>query len=260
MKTRIYTIIRVVCLLLFFVSRLGADPFGRGETIMEDSFHRDDGDDAHLTVEMILIDKNGGKRKRQLEIYTKDYGEYIKSLLRFNAPADIEGTAFLLWENEAKDDTQYLYLPALKRARRIVSSQKSLRFVNTDYTYEDMQRRRPHKDTHSLVRHEDYIGRRCFVIESIPTTQKNSQYTKRIHWVDAESFVVLKTQFFDRKGKLSKCYSVEQFQRRQDIWTTVKTRIEDYKDRHTTIMAVVAVVYNQGLEDRLFNLRALEQE
>ena len=249
--------ISVVFLLFLFCSQLWADT---AQVIMERSFNRDDGKDAFFVLEMALIDKNAGTRTRTVDIFVKDYGALIKSLVRFSTPADIAGTTFLSWENEGSDDTQYLYLPALKRARRIVSSQKTLRFVNTDYTYEDMQRRLPQEDTHRLLREEEYIGRRCFVIESIPVSKDNSQYTKRIHWVDTESFVVLKTEFFGKKGTLSKRFTVEQFEKRQDIWTPIATRMQDDNDRHTTVMTVMAVKYNQGLDGGLFTLRALEQE
>ena len=103
------------------------------KAIMDKVFTRYDGDDSYSEVEMVLLDKKGYERKRQLEIYTKDYGKLIKTYIKFTEPADIRGTAFLSIENEGKDNTQYLYLPALGRARRIVSSQKKLRFVNTDY-------------------------------------------------------------------------------------------------------------------------------
>lgn len=271
LRRRIFSVAVVAWLFLFFaqwwadtLSSAQAQPpsvwVTAGQEIMGRSFNRDDGSDAFFALEMALIDKKGSTRTRAVDILTKDYGALMKSLVRFSAPADIAGTTFLSWENEASDETQYLYLPALKRARRIVSSQKALRFVNTDYTYEDMQRRHPQEDTHRLLRQETYLGRRCFVVESIPVSKDNSQYAKRIQWVDAESFVVLQIEFFDKKAAVSKRFSVEQLEKRDNIWTPLVTRMRDYNDTHTTVMTVMAVRYNQGLADGLFTLRALEQE
>ncbi|MFC1753799.1 outer membrane lipoprotein-sorting protein [Thermoproteota archaeon] len=231
-----------------------------GQEIMERSFTRYDGDDSYFKIEMSLIDKKGGERVRELEIHSKDYGALIKTFLEFSSPADIDGTCFLSWENEGRDDTQYLYLPELKRARRIVTSQKKISFVNTDYTYEDMQRRYPVEDDHVLLRVEGYLGRICFVVESTPVDNKNSQYTKRVSWVDMDSFVVLKTEFYDKKRKVFKQFRVEQLEKRKDIWTNIKTCMQDFDEGHATTMTVLEVDYNRGLDDELFSLRRLEEE
>lgn len=229
-----------------------------GEEIMIKVFNRNDGEDAYFKMEMVLIDKKGNQRKRQLEVFEKDYGEYNKTFLEFSEPADIAGTSFLSWENEGKDDTQYLYLPALGRGRRIVSSQKNLRFVNTDFTYEDMQRRRPEDDKHSFLREEHYNGYDCYVVESIPR-EKTSQYAKRINWVDKESFVILRTEFYGKKEKPIKEFVVKQLAKRQGIWTPLETVMKNLKQKHTTVMKVLEVKYNQGLKDEFFTLRHLER-
>jgi len=225
---------------------------------MQKVFNRNDGQDSYFKVEMILIDKKGYQRKRILEIYSKDYGRFIKTYLKFLRPADIEGTGFLSLENEGRDNTQYLYLPALGRVRRIVSSQNNLRFVNTDFSYEDMQRRRPDKDKHRILREEDYQGRKCFVVESVPLAG-DSQYSKRIIWVDKASFVVVKIDFYDKKDTIIKELRVEKLEKKSDIWTAMKTVMEDFKSKHKTVMRVLDVKYNQGLDDEVFSLRHLQE-
>ena len=140
---------------------------------------RDDGKDSYAKVDMTLIDKNGSKRERTLITATKDYGPLVKTYLRFTSPPSIEGTAFLTWENEDRNDDQFLYLPELRRVRRIVSSQKDNRFVNTDYTYEDLERRKVDEDVHRIIGEESYNGRKCWVLESIPKDMDDSQYSKR---------------------------------------------------------------------------------
>jgi len=250
----------VICfLLLCFVPKLWAEALLDAKAIMEHSYNRDDGKDCAFTLEMVLVDKAGGKRVRELAIYSKDYDELIKTLIVFKSPADIEGTKFLSWENKGADDTQYLFLPALNRSRRIVSTQKKLQFVNTDFTYEDMQRRCPDKDTHSLVKEEAYNGRMCYVVESIPVEKENSQYSKRVSWLDRESFVVVMTEFFNKKGKLSKRFSVEALEKRQDIWTSMRTRMQDLDAKHETLLNIIEVKYNQGIGDEVFSQRMLEE-
>ncbi len=227
--------------------------------IMQDSFNREDGKDARFSLEMTLIDKGGSERKRRLEIFSKDYGALLKTFLKFTQPADIAGTIFLSDENETGEDTQYLYLPALGRARRIVSSQKDLRFVNTDFTYEDMQRRRPEKDNHRLLKEEKYNGWDCWVVENIPLAGGTSQYSKRISWIDKESAVIVKVDLFDRKQNPCKKFSVIKLEKIDGIWTATQTLMEDLKEKHKTAMSITGAAYNTGLDDEIFTVRNLEK-
>lgn len=251
---------RHLTFLLLIISFLAAPALAQDDVfqIMQKSFNRNDGSDSYFKLQMSLIDKKNEKRERKLEIYTKDYGALIKTFIQFIEPADINKTRFLTWENDEGDDTQYLYLPALGRARRIVSSQKNLRFVNTDFTYEDMQRRRPEKDEHKLLRQEKLKKWNCYVIESTP--KDKSQYSKRVSWVEKQSLVVVKTEFFNKRGEISKVFIVEQLEQKQGIWSAIETLMEDLKQGHKTVMKAEEVIYNQGLDDGLFSLRRLEQE
>jgi hypothetical protein len=229
-----------------------------GRDIMQRSFDRDDGTDSFVLTKMVLIDKNGSRRERLVEMYTKDYDALRKGYIEFLEPADIEGTAFLSWENEGgKDDTQYLYLPALGRARRIVSSQQDLRFVNTDFTYEDMQRRRPSEDTHTRLQDDTFEGHDCYVVKSIPR-EDNSQYAKRIHWVDKQSLIIVRTLFYNAKGKLVKEFRVNELDKVDGYWTALTTTMIDYQDDHKTVLDAVEVKYDQGLDDTLFTRRQFQ--
>ncbi len=230
-----------------------------GKAVMEKVYSRDDGADGYFNTKMTLIDKRGSRRERILEVYVKDYGDLIKSFLEFQEPADIEGTRFLTWEHEDKDDTQYLYLPALGRTRRIVSNQKNLRFVNTDFSYEDMQRRKPDEDSHLFLREEQYKDYNCYVIESRPE-KGDSQYSKRVSWVEKQSFVVVRIDFYNKKGSNSKQFRVEKLEKEDGIWTAKKNIMEDLKGNHTTIMEVIDVRYNKGVGDERFSLRKLKQD
>lgn len=250
--------LKILTLVLFislFRPAAGEDLSGR--EIAEKAFSRYDGDDGYFKIEMTLIDRKGAERKRLLEIYNKDYGELTKSYLKFLKPPDIEKTSFLTWENETGDDTQYLYLPALGRMRRIVSSQNNLRFVNTDFTYEDMQRRKPDKDEHARLPDEKYLEYSCGVVESVPK-KETSEYSRRISWIDKESFIILKTDFYNKKGKKSKEFRVKELRKYQDIQTVTHTVMRDLKEKHKTVMKLLEVKYNQNIKDETFSLRFLE--
>lgn len=251
-------IIIVLGLFIFSTAAASAQPPDAQE-IMNQSFYRDDGADAYFKIEMVLIDKTGDTRKRELEIYTQDSGELLKTYIEFIAPPDIKGTKFLSLENTEGDDTQHLYLPELGRARRIVSSQKNLRFVNTDFSYEDVQRRKPDKDRHRLLKETKSSGLDCAVIESTPKDPGNSQYTKRINWVDKKSLVVLKTELYGQRNELIKTFNVDKLSKVSGIWTALETRMKDLREGHETLMKIKDVKYNQGLSDDIFTLRKLEE-
>ncbi len=248
----------LLTVFFIFVSTYSSFSYGNdvsGMDVMREVFNRDDGRDRYTQATMILIDKKGNQRKRLLETYIKDYEDLIKTFLDFISPADIEGTAFLSIENEGKNDTQYLYLPALGRERRIVSNQKNLQFVNTDFTYEDMQRRHPDKDQHIFLKEEVFQGTPCYVIKSIPREKKNSQYTKRMHWVDKEKMIILKTDFYGKKGRKIKEFTVNKVEKKQEIWTVMSSVMHSLKDQHKTVVKITEIHYNQDLSDRIFTTR-----
>ena len=186
-------------------------------------------------------------------------GELMNSFIEFTSPADIDGTRFLTLENIAKDDTQHLYLPALGRSRRIAGGQKKQSFVNTDFTFEDMERRHPDKDTHKLLKSEKFNDWDCYVIESIPMNKK-SQYSKIISWVDKKSFVPVKTDFYDKKGKYFKVFTVTKLELKDNIWSQTDTIMENIKKKTKTMMTQLDIRYNTGLDDKIFTIRHLEEK
>ncbi len=243
---------------VFFVIILCANALAlSGAELAQLVYDRDDGDDAIFKTEMILIDKNSNERVRELRTHVKDSDGLVKSYVEFLTPPDIAGTKFLSWENYQADDTQYLYLPALGRARRIVSSQKKLRFVNTDFSYEDMQRRRPDEDDHVISGEREYLGRSVFILESIPKSG-TSQYGKRISYIEKESMVTVFIDYYDRKFRRIKEFRVYELTKIDGVWTAMKIEMNDLQAKHRTRMAIISVRYNQGVEDSLFEVRHLE--
>ncbi|MDY7039219.1 MAG: outer membrane lipoprotein-sorting protein, partial [Thermodesulfobacteriota bacterium] len=229
-----------------------------GLTLARKVYERDDGRDSYAEIRMLLIDKRGKRRIRSMISATKDFGKLSKSLIRFTSPADIKNTVFLTWENEDRDDDQFLYLPALRRVRRIVSKQKTNRFVNTDYTYEDMQKRKVEKDNHKLLRSESFKKYDCWVLESIPKKAGASQYGKRISWVIKDIFVTVKTNFYDKKDKLIKGFVIHDLKKIDGIYTILESEMRDFKRKHRTFMKTDAIRYNRGIPDKVFTRRYLK--
>ncbi len=221
-------------------------------------FHRDVGRDSVAEAEMVLISASGHERVRRFRAFVKTDDPVRRALIRFLSPADIEGTGFLTIEKAGGDTEQFLYLPALKRARRIASSQKSMSFVNSDFTYEDMERRPVDDSQHRLAGEETINGVPCWVLESTPTESRPSQYGLVRTWAAKESAVPLRTHYFDKKGTLIKTYEVRSLAKIQDIWTEMEVVMHQLKDEHQTVIKTLSVRYNTGLGDDAFSVRALE--
>lgn len=215
---------------------------------------RDDGKDAYAKVEMYLTAAGGYSEKRSLIQAYKYFGGLRKTYTRFTEPASIDGTSFLSWQraNDADDD-QFLYLPELGRDRRIVSSQKDGDFVNTDFTYEDMQERSVDKDTHVLLKEEKIGTYDCWVVESTPKDQTTSQYRRWVAWVPKDIFVPLRVEYYTKVVRQpTKVLTVSKLQKISGIWTVMSVEMKNLERKHTTILRTLEVKYNKGVPDRMF--------
>lgn len=229
-----------------------------GKELARQVYDRENGDDALIRSTMVLIDKNGRKRIREHTVSVKDYGPLIKTVIRFHSPADIEGTGFLSIEKDGGDAKQFLYLPALRRTRRIVSSQKARSFVNSDFTYEDMVRRLVECSEHQIV-DEEKIGQiDCWVLETKPKKDADSQYSLIKSWIAKEIDVPILTEYYGTKGNLIKKYRVNRLEKIQNIWTETEVVMEDLRKEHQTILKTRKIVYNTNLKDDIFTIQNLE--
>lgn len=215
---------------------------------------RDDGKDAYAKVEMFLTAAGGYSEKRSLIQAYKYFGGLRKTYTRFTEPASIDGTSFLSWERGGDaDDDQFLYLPELGRDRRIVSSQKDGDFVNTDFTYEDMQERNVDKDNHVLVKEEKIGTYDCWVIESTPKDPASSQYRRWVAWVPKDIFVPLRVEYYTKVVRQpSKVLTVSKLQKISGIWTVMSVEMKNLERKHATILRTLEVKYNKGVPDRMF--------
>ncbi|PKN42133.1 MAG: outer membrane lipoprotein-sorting protein [Deltaproteobacteria bacterium HGW-Deltaproteobacteria-18] len=217
------------------------------------------GDNSVSRQTMELIPAEGQKRVRQLNVSVLEKNGARSTLLRFTAPADIQGTGFLAVEDGQGGTAQFLYLPALNRTRRIVAGQKSRSFVNTDFTYEDMERRPVDDSEHTIVGDESLNKVRCWILESRPKTGTNSQYTSIRTWVAQDMLLPLRVDFFTGGETPVKRYAVLQLENIQNIWTETKVVMEDLPSGHKTTLETTSIQYNTGVLDSMFTQQALER-
>jgi outer membrane lipoprotein-sorting protein len=166
-------------------------------------------DGSEATIKMTLIDNKGGKRVRVLDAWTKlfDGGKTEKRVFRFQSPADVRGTGFLVFDYESKPDDAWIYMPAMRKTRRILSSQTGQKFMGSEFTYGDLNTPALDDYTYTSLKDESCGGESCYVVSAVPKskdTAKADGYAKRTYWVSKSKFVVLKIHFFAADGKLVK--------------------------------------------------------
>ncbi len=258
---RIFKNIFLSALLLSFLfpSIIYAQETLGGKEIMTLVDERPDGDDRHSIMKMTLVNKRGRKRVRELESFSKDYGKDSKTVMVFRAPADVKGTAFLSWgyDDPQKEDDKWLYLPALRKVRRISGASKNEYFMGSDFTYDDMGDRNVDEDTHTLLGEDILDGHRCWKVESVPVNSED-MYARKIFWVDQQSHLVLKGEYYDKDGLL-KNYRVLAFDQQDGIWAVRSSEMDNVSRNHKTLMETSSIRYDTGLKDTLFKVSTIQR-
>lgn len=254
----LFALLAVLAFISLTITGVLAEQQPSPEYIAQKIYDRDTGHDSHATVLMKLIEKDGKTRAREMEIWQKDFSGLKKTLIRFNSPAEIRGTGFLTWENKDRDDDQHLFLPELRRSRRVVSSQKDQKFVNSDFTYEDMQRRKVEKDIHRLLGSKTLGSFNCWVLESTPRPSTESQYEKFVALVTKDNYIPIQIDYY-KHGRVVKRYTVLNLQKISGIWTDMVAEMADLHSQHKTMLEVQKISYNVNVDPNVFTIRNLEK-
>jgi len=231
-----------------------------GRDIVLKVHDRPDGDDQRGIMQMTLINRRGRTRERTVLFLSKEYGKDSKSLMFFQSPADVRGTGFLQYEynDPAKEDDRWLYLPALKKVRRISGSSKNDYFMGTDFTYDDMGDRAVEEDHHKLLREEEVDSLKCWVLESTPK-DKEYMYSRTVKWIRQDALIPVEVEFYDRQGNLLKALTISDIKKQDGFWTAFKMEMDNLQEKHKTILEIEEMHYNVGLKDNLFRVSTLER-
>jgi hypothetical protein len=235
--------------------------------IMQAVDDRDDGDNRVADMKMVMTDKNGDIRSREIRSFDKDKGEDKQRIMFFLAPADVKDTAFLTYDYDAyeADDDQWLYLPALRKSKRIASSDKSGSFMGSDFSYADMTRKNLDAYDFKIMKEDEVRGARVWLIESLPKNEKEIEetgYTKSVLFVRQDNFVVVRAVHWVKEGSRLKYLDVTTLEQVDGIWTILEMNMTTKKGSttlHKTDLSFNNVHYNQPLDEQMFTLRRLEK-
>ena len=260
MRRPCMTVVAAVLSSLAVLNAGGSLAQDRGLAIMEEQRRINSGyRDELVQYKMILINAKGERSERSLEMRTLeglDTGDKI--LLIFQDPPDVRGTTLLTHENRAGDDDQWLYLPALRRARRIASSNRSSSFVGSELAYEDLVPNEISKNQHQYLREDTVEGVPVWVIESAPRF-KDSGYSRRELFVRRDNHQMARVNFFDRKGQLLKVARWDGWWKvTSRRWRARSLRVENVQNRKSTVLEILDVKIGNGYSPGDFSVRALE--
>ena len=238
--------------------------------IMVQVDERDDGDNIVSEMEMILIDKNNNERVRNIKAFAKDKGKDTLNILFFLYPPDIKGTGFLTHEygESGKDDDQWLYLPALKSTKRIATSDKSEKFMGSDFTYADMGSMDLEEYDFSFFEKQKEIAindKMCWIIWAMPRSKeimKKTGYEKSLLFIRKDNFCLTRAKFWVEQGGYIKLLDVKEMKQIDGIWTAMEVHMVKTRNNiqlHKTILKLIDIKYNQDLSESMFTELQLEK-
>ncbi len=236
-------------------------------SIMEQVDARDDGDNQTADLQMTLIDQNDNERKRTIKLFSKDKGRDTWRMQFFLAPADVKDTGFLTYDYYGgdQDDDQWLYLPDLRKTKRIASSDKSSSFMGSDFSYADMTRRVLDEWDYKLLKEDLVDGQKVWLIETLPVSKAVEDrygYKKSIVYVRQDNFMVIRAIHVLKSGNKVKYMEVKKIDQIDGIWVAVETWMKTTRNKrtlHRTILTMDDIKYNQDLDESIFSVRQLEK-
>ena len=211
--------------------------------------------DSKVEMTMVLRNAAGQESSRTMQFTTLEMSDESvgdKSLVLFSTPRDIEGTALLSHAKILDPDDQWLYLPALKRVKRISSRNKSGPFVGSEFAFEDFTASELNKFSYKYLREEPCGDLSCDVVERFPRYE-NSGYTRQISWVDTTDYQIRKIEFYDRRGSLLKELIFEDYRKYADkYWRALRLVMKNVQTNKSTGLVYGEYKFSVGLTDKDF--------
>jgi len=251
-----------IFLLLILPGLLFAEtPEQKGLAIAVEVDRRDTGfGDLKANLTMLLKNRHGEESTRHIRLRTLEVeGDGDKSISIFDRPRDVKGTAFLSFTHKTGTDDQWLYLPALKRVKRIASRNKSGSFMGSEFAYEDITSQEVEKYTYKYLRNEACGELECIVTERYPE-DKNSGYTRQVAYYDTQEYRPQKIVYYDRKNTLLKTLTYKSYRQYIDkYWRADEMFMKNHQTGKTTLLTWKDYKFRNGFTSRDFDRNSLKR-
>lgn len=255
MKTKIITLI----VWAFAGIVIAQTPADKGLEIAIKADQVDQGFGSSTTaLTMILTNKQGQESTRLMENRTLEQDEDgDKSLIVFKSPKDVEGTATLTYSHKEGSDDQWLYLPSIKRVKRISSSNKSGPFMGSEFAYEDLSSQEVEKYSYSFLKEDEVHGSPALVVERIPFDEK-SGYSRHLVWYNKANYRIEKVEFYDRKNQLLKTLTQTDYSLYLDnYWRAKEYAMVNHQTGKQTRLIFEDYAFQTGLTEADFSQNGL---
>jgi len=224
-------------------------------------------DKSEAVLKMSMINEKGESRDRSLTMASKlfDGGKTEKRIYRFQSPADVKGTGILVYDYDAQADDVWVFLPALRKTRRIVSSQRSSSFMGSEFSYADLNIPSIDEYTYNVKGEENYGGESCYKIEVLPKSDdiaKAEGYKKKVYWVSKEKNAIRKGEFYDMSDKLLKELKADNIQLLDPAkkrYRAMKMEMVNKQNGRRSVFQSEKVSVTGDTKDDLFTTRYLER-
>jgi outer membrane lipoprotein-sorting protein len=259
--------LNAVAMLLLFLLLASSVQAQSGREIMQFVEDRDTGEDAVMTMRMTLVSKDGQQRLREMESFRKSKGEDTWSLIFFKEPADVRNTGFLTYDYDAEgaDDDQFMYLPALRKIKRIAGSDKAGSFMGSDFNYSDMSAPDLADFEFKYLQDAEVDGSKTWVVLSTPKStdvMEEIGYSKKAVWVRQDNHMVVRVKAWVHRSKEVKFFEFKGLEEIEGVWFARRAQASRKLGNltlHQTLIEYNDIQLNQGLEDDLFTQRRLEK-
>jgi outer membrane lipoprotein-sorting protein len=216
------------------------------------------GNDGQTDVKMVISDAGGGERVREFRILRLNTGDGTqKFYVYFKEPADVRNQVFMVWKEveQGKDDSRWLFLPALNLVKPIAPGDKRTSFVGSDFVYEDVSGRALWEDTHELIEETDTH----YVVKNVPQNPGAVDFSEYTVAIDKETFLPVKAEYLDKNGNLFRRVEAVKVETVQGHPTVVESRVDDLARGGHTVNTFSNIQYDTGLKEMIFTERFLRR-
>ncbi|MEA3451304.1 MAG: outer membrane lipoprotein-sorting protein [Bacteroidota bacterium] len=217
-----------------------------------------------MALTLKIYNAKGQLRTRQIKTVSKNFAGVNKTIIKFISPADVKGTAMLIFDYKNKDDNMWIYMSALRKTRRIISSEKGKSFMGSEFTNADMSTPNTNDFNYKILSSQKYNNKMCWKIE---TTCKNEDiedengFSKKIAWIDKASFLCYKIEFYDFDGDLLKIQLIKKYKKQTGgKYFAFYMSMTNVQTKRKSIMEINKFQIGSKLTENLFTSTTLSKK
>ncbi|MCA1918020.1 MAG: outer membrane lipoprotein-sorting protein [Flavobacterium piscis] len=249
----------ILCLLIFTIILRAQD----AKTISNNALDAIKVNEFEMNSTLKILDNKGNERIRKLTTYNKNFEGINKTLIKFTYPADVSGTSILIFNYNDKPADMWIYLPSMRKTRRISGSEKSANFMGSEFKNSDMAIPNLNDFDYKLIKTELFNDKQCYVVESTPKSPKLEEeygFSKQISFIDKNTYLTYKTEYYDKSGKLDRTQTISDYRKQiNGKYFAFRMEMKNEKNNRKSILIIENFVGSCSLKEIDFSQSNLEK-